>query len=543
MEKECKICKKKFYTDSKKKTTCSKECSNKARGINKWKNTDFEKEYSFLREKIKVLKEKGFNFSKSAKELNFNNNDFRTIVNELDFNVWEKQIDNKKVERICEICNKKFVVNKFNRSLYCSKECSNKAKGLNTWNKVDYEKEYGYLRPILKEYNQKMFTVLETANALNIKYMTLRSIMKHLDCNYWTATYENHVRIKRLKRNNYKSGTKKAMETVKKKYGVNNPFQIEEVRIRALLSQNNTISKPNIEFAEKLGIEYKKELVGKVFEKKVRKYSYDLFYKNILLEINPTITHNTLISINKNWKVKEKDYHQLKSLNAKEHGYRCIHIFDWDDLEKISYLLNDKEKIMARKCEVKEIDSKTAKEFINKYHLQNYVASKIKIGLFYKNELVEVMTFGKPRYNSNFEWELLRLCSHKDFFILGGASKIFSYFIKKYNPKSIISYCDISKFDGNIYEKLGFKENNSSGPSKHWYKVLDSEIILPKIPQSHITDNMLRMHGWSRIVGDYNYELAQKGDSNEELMIKSGYLPIYDCGQSRYEWFDKVFTF
>ena len=64
------------------------------------------------------------------------------------------------------------------------------------------------------------------------------------------------------------------------------------------------------------------------------------------------------------------------------------------------------------------------------------------------------MTFGKPRYNKNYEWELVRFCSH--FQVVGGAEKLFTYFRNRYKPKSIISYCDKSKFIGKVYTNLGF---------------------------------------------------------------------------------------
>mgnify|MGYP007037140579 CR=1 FL=1 len=78
------------------------------------------------------------------------------------------------------------------------------------------------------------------------------------------------------------------------------------------------------------------------------------------------------------------------------------------------------------------------------------------------------MTFGKPRYNKNYEYELIRYCSSKN--IVGGAEKLFNYFIKTYNPKSIISYCDWSKFNGDVYLKLGFIYKSYS-IGKHWYNI------------------------------------------------------------------------
>ena len=147
----------------------------------------------------------------------------------------------------------------------------------------------------------------------------------------------------------------------------------------------------------------------------------------------------------------------------------------------------------------------------------------IRLGLYYKKELVEVMTFGKLRYNKKYEYELLRLCTKTDYIVIGGTEKIFKYFIKKYLPQSVISYCDNSKFEGDIYNKLGFKLKEFGKPSKHWYN------IKTKV---HITDNLLRQKGYD-ILFKTNYG---KGTNNEELMINNGFVEIYDCGQSVYEY-------
>ena len=50
------------------------------------------------------------------------------------------------------------------------------------------------------------------------------------------------------------------------------------------------------------------------------------------------------------------------------------------------------------------------------------------LGLIHEGELVQIMTFGKPRYNKNYQWELLRLCTNSDYNVLGGASKLFKNF-------------------------------------------------------------------------------------------------------------------
>lgn len=126
-------------------------------------------------------------------------------------------------------------------------------------------------------------------------------------------------------------------------------------------------------------------------------------------------------------------------------------------------------KIQARKCIVKEIDSKLANKFIEKYHIQGKSNSTVNIGLFYKNRLCAVMTFGKPRFTRKYDWELHRYCTLSNFNIIGGAGKLLSYFRKNYQG-SIISYADKRWSDGNLYRQLGFKELNDSEPEYYYTK-------------------------------------------------------------------------
>ena len=64
-------------------------------------------------------------------------------------------------------------------------------------------------------------------------------------------------------------------------------------------------------------------------------------------------------------------------------------------------------KIFARKCIIKEISSFDTNKFIFENHIQGIRQAKVKLGLFYNNELVSVMTFGAPNNDKNYE-----LCQH-----------------------------------------------------------------------------------------------------------------------------------
>ena len=292
------------------------------------------------------------------------------------------------------------------------------------------------------------------------------------------------------------------MKTCQERYGVDYPCFLPQARV----ASND--SSPNRKFAEMLtdnGVEFEREFP-------IGKFQYDFKVGNILLEINPSPTHNSTWGLF-NKKGLIPTYHKNKSETAKENGFRCIHIWDWDNFEKIIKLLCSKNTIYARKCSVVEISLNDTERFLDTYHLQGYAPSKINIALESGGEIVSLMTFGEPRYNKNYESELIRYCSNSK--VIGGAEKLFKYFVTKYSPKSIISYCDKSKFTGDVYERLGFCLLRDGMPSKHWYNIKN---------RTHITDNLLRQRGFDQLFGT-SYG---KGTSNEELMLQNGFVEIYD---------------
>lgn len=284
------------------------------------------------------------------------------------------------------------------------------------------------------------------------------------------------------------------------------------------------ISKPNKNFQAML----KNYNIDSELEFSLVKYAYDLKINDILIEINPTITHNSSREINiGNYFVKPKSstYHQDKSLFALKNGYFCLHIWDWDDEDKIVEILKPKKPLYARSLKIKEPSYEEIDLFLEKYHLQgSCYGQEIRLGLYKDDELIQVMTFGKPRYNKTYEYELLRLCTKAGYSVVGGAERLFNHFLNTYNPNSIISYCDNSKFKGDVYKKLGMELKSYGKPSKHWFNPFTFR---------HITDNLLRQRGYSQL---HNDKIHKKGESNELLMLEAGYLEIYDCGQSTFIW-------
>lgn len=229
------------------------------------------------------------------------------------------------------------------------------------------------------------------------------------------------------------------------------------------------------------------------------------------------------------------NYHQDKTIECAKRGIHLIHIFEyeWKDeylKNKIVELIkskigkSNKEIVQARKCSISNIEVEKERSFEDRYHLQGYASSTVAYGLLdSKGELISIMTFGKPRFNKDYEWELVRYCTKPGIATVGGAEKLFKHFIKEHNPTSIISYCDISKFTGRVYFKLGFKatEKDITSPNYKWVKPNKNEVLSRYQTQKH---KLLEL-GY----GVY-------GSTEDEIMNTLGYYKIYDSGNLRLSW-------
>ena len=241
----------------------------------------------------------------------------------------------------------------------------------------------------------------------------------------------------------------------------------------------------------------------------------------IAFEFNGVYWHNELY--------KPKNYHIEKTEECEKNGIQLIHIYEDDWIYKeniiksrILNLLGKNEKIYARKCEIKEItDNKIVKEFLDRNHMQGYIGSKIKIGLFYNSELVSLMTFGNLRKamggkSKDNYYEMLRFCNKLNVNIIGGASKLFKYFIRNYNPIEVVSYADRSWSKGNLYEKLGFQFLHKTDPN-YYYVIKDK-----------------RFHRFNFRKDKLVKEGYDKNKTEHEIMLDKKIYRIYDSGSLKY---------
>lgn len=220
---------------------------------------------------------------------------------------------------------------------------------------------------------------------------------------------------------------------------------------------------------------------------------------------------------------KDKFYHVDKYLLCKEKNVHLIQIFEDEWLTKkdiiksrIRSILGVSDKIYARKCEVRSINGTTSRNFLTQYHLQGYVSSSVNLGLYFEDRLVALMTFGLSRFNNRAGYELLRYCSAGT--IVGGASKLFSYFISTFNPNSVISYADRCWSNGNLYRKMGFIDVTQDSRNTGFFYVKGNS----RYHRSSVTKQLLVKNG-----GDATL-------TGDNLATQAGYHKIYNCGNYKF---------
>ena len=239
---------------------------------------------------------------------------------------------------------------------------------------------------------------------------------------------------------------------------------------------------------------------------------------NIGIECNGLYWHSELF--------KDKNYHKNKTDECEKQGIQLLHIWedDWKykrDIVK-SMILNKvgrtKNRIYARKTEVKQIfDVNLVRDFLNTNHIQGFAKSSIKIGLYYEDELVSIMTFGNRKTNNKLEFELIRFCNKLNTNVIGGADKLLKYTLKNnIINTSIFSYSDNSFFDGALYKKIGFDFISETKLNYYW--------IVNNIREHRFNYNKKKLIKMNNSPEDTEYE----------IMTKKGYYRLWSCGMKKW---------
>ena len=284
---------------------------------------------------------------------------------------------NKCRTKKCIICGNEFI-RKGNRGQgdTCSEKCKRekikrtnleKYGGHPNSNKKVQEKrrqtcldKYGTTHPVQsKEVQEKIKKTCLKRYGVNY-YTQTEEIKEKFTKNYigkYGKNYSNpgqvpevkrKIRLKRYKNPNY-NNREKMKETCLKRYGVENPSQIPEVRRKIEKTFTKHYGVPFSCIVNSKNRHGAMSSINKYFMKKLiynninvkleyplQNFVYDFYLPdyNLLIEINPTYTHN-ITKPNIYNRTINKDYHLIKTKKAIKNNYQILNIFDWDSQDII----------------------------------------------------------------------------------------------------------------------------------------------------------------------------------------------------------------
>lgn len=338
---------------------------------------------------------------------------------------------------------------------------------------------------------------------------------------------------------------KKVINAIVKDYSVNNltmddicsKYSIKTDKLRGLLKDNGIMPSKwhgHIKKDSPSKISFLKRIISFLDDKNIE---YSLNYK---IENKVVVTlkvGDILIDLYRNKNLIDYNGYDYRTtlINKKNrcitNGFKIIQIFEDEYKEKPDIVLSKIKhilviddniiKIQGRKCTIEEIDRKIAEEFLNTNHIQGFVGSTIHLGAKYNDELIAVMSFQKEQNNN---WNLTRFASKNGYICQGVGGKLFSYFVRNYEPNEIRSFADrrwTLNRDNNVYIKLGFRFEYTTPPAYHYAINNGMERIRR---EQFKKDKLIKKYNFSK-------------DLSEMQMAKQiGYGRIWDCGLFKYVW-------
>ena len=239
----------------------------------------------------------------------------------------------------------------------------------------------------------------------------------------------------------------------------------------------------------------------------------------------------------------KKEKHYEKYVACKAIGIRLFTVYESEWLQR-GYALRrlfrnalgrGRGKLMARKCDLRKVALEDARVFYERYHPQGGAGSGEHYGLYWRDKLVACMrfTFGaNDRGGSTRVWTLTRYATRIT--VAGAASRLFKAFLTEHNPAEVKSFSDNRYFEGGMYDQLGFKLEDETGP--------DYQIWSPRLglrPKSHYQrrsiPQRLKDHGMSD-----NFDPETDTRSEAEMTFLMGCRRLYDCGKKRWVWLTPI---
>lgn len=483
------------------------------------KGTEYKGRIWYTVEEVEKLKEY-LNNSEVPTEYKYSIYDFKKDLNK-DYGTIKRCIDCLEIKGFTDLHTRTFYNEQEKNKLYNFVNISSPYELQQLLAKNTFIKKYGTDNPMkLKSIQKKNKTELDENLKLkvqeyeqnnNVKLLSTKELCEKFDRDKTTLPLVyNTLNIPTVSIDGYYFIDKKYLADLEKYFS---------------FTENHSIS-----YSEKELTDFIKSLELEVIENDrtvISPKELDIYIpsKKLAIEFDGLYYHSELF-VNKN-------YHLNKTNECNEKGIDLIHIFEDDWIERkeiVKSMIKSRlgvydRKIFARKCQIKEISKHDAFEFFEINHLQGYAKTcDLNLGLFYEDELLQAISITFEGWHDG-NVELTRMVTKLNMQVIGGFSKLVSYFCKTYNCNSITSYVYRAWFNGKGYVASGFKIIKENKPS-----------------YSYIL-NKKRFHK-SGFRKDHLKKMYEKGQikiyftdmTESEICRQNKIYRIYDCGTIKVEY-------
>ncbi len=239
---------------------------------------------------------------------------------------------------------------------------------------------------------------------------------------------------------------------------------------------------------------------------------------------------------------KNTRQHEFKHIAASRAGIRILTVWDYDWTHKrdivermIAHAAGKDmgSKVGARSCSMIEVSGQEASAFYDQNHIQGACrGGVVNVALSHPlHGMVAVMTFTRGGTRRGMaqdgEWELARYATSAT--VQGGASRLFSDFVRRYKPVKVWSFSDNQHFGGSIYETLGFKQDGTLRPD---YRL----VYAPKLVTWHKSlwqrkSIQKRLH---ELGLNETFEHATDPRTERQMQDFANILRVWDSGKTRW---------
>ena len=239
--------------------------------------------------------------------------------------------------------------------------------------------------------------------------------------------------------------------------------------------------------------------------------------KNLAIEFDGLYWHSELY--------KDNNYHLNKTKLCNSLGIDLIHVFEDDWIERTEIVKSIiatrlgvyKEKYMARKLNIYNINRKEAESFLNENHIQGFAQGTDYLELKNDNEIIQMVVINKIGFHDG-NVELTRMATKLNTQVVGGFSKLVSHAYNIYR-QPITSYINRACFNGKGYLSSGFKIVKENSPSYWW---VNHNV---RIHKSHFRKDKIK-----KLYENGIFKYYDENKSEFENMKNNGYVRLYDCG-------------